>query len=305
SCIEDAGNWHSDTLTEDLDLSYRAQLEGWRFVFLQDMVSPAEVPAEIHAFKSQQQRWAKGSVQVGLKMLPKILKSSIPLATKIEASFHLTNNISYLLMVIVCLLMLPALLLRPASGFWGVLFFDLPIFMAATVSISSFYICSQKEVSDQWVSRLKYLPLVSSLGIGICINNAKGVLEALMGHQTSFVRTPKQAIVGKERQAFQTNRLYNEKNHLKNLVPYLEIFMGFYFSYIVYYAYHCQYYFPVPFLMIFQFGFFYVGILSLFQDQLETLFHSKELVTPALEEEVQVQKVPTVYPNPRNSVSIR
>lgn len=274
ACIIDAGGWQHDTLTEDLDLSYRAQLKGWKFVFLQDVVSPAELPAEIYAFKSQQHRWAKGSIQVGLKMLPTILRSKIPWTTKMEAAFHLTNNIAYLLLTMVCLLMLPALLLRPSSGWWGVLFFDLPVFMAATVSISSFYICSQKEVSDQWVSKLKYLPLVSSLGIGLCISNSKAVLEALFGQESPFVRTPKQAIVGKQRDAFKKNRIYHQK--IKSLIPYIELFMAGYYTYIIYRAYLAGYYFPIPFLFLFLFGFLYVGVLSLFQDQLETFLHQNK-----------------------------
>ena len=112
SAIEDAGGWQHDTLTEDLDLSYRAQLRGWQFVFLQDLIAPAELPVEMNAFKSQQHRWAKGSIQTCRKVLPRILRSNLPLGVKTEAFYHLTANFNYLLMCVLSVLMAPAMVIR-------------------------------------------------------------------------------------------------------------------------------------------------------------------------------------------------
>jgi cellulose synthase/poly-beta-1,6-N-acetylglucosamine synthase-like glycosyltransferase len=133
--ISSAGGWQHDTLTEDLDLSYRAQLAGWRFLFLPDVVSPAEVPVEMNSFKSQQHRWAKGSIQTCMKLLPRILRSRQPLSVKAEAFFHLSANFNYLLMSLLSLLMFPAMWVRYSMGWTEMLIIDVPLFCAATASI--------------------------------------------------------------------------------------------------------------------------------------------------------------------------
>ncbi len=179
--ISDAGGWQHDTLTEDLDLSYRAQLRGWRFVFMQDLVAPAEVPVEMNAFKSQQHRWAKGSVQTCRKVLPRILQSNLPTHVKAEAFFHLTANFNYLLMVVLSILMFPAMYVRYNMGWTEMLLIDVPLFFAATFSVANFYLVCQRELfRETWMSRLKYLPFLMSIGIGLCINNARAVIEALV-----------------------------------------------------------------------------------------------------------------------------
>ena len=191
SAIEDAGGWQHDTLTEDLDLSYRAQLGGWRFVFVQDVVAPAEIPVEMNAFKSQQHRWAKGSIQTCKKLLPKILASELPLPIKIEAAFHLTANFAYPLMVLLSILMFPAMVIRYNMGWYEMMIIDIPLFLGATMSVCSFYLMSQREIfGDSWRSRIKYLPAVLSVGIGLSVNNAKAVIEALLGIESEFTRTP-------------------------------------------------------------------------------------------------------------------
>ncbi len=144
--IASAGGWQHDTLTEDLDLSYRAQLAGWRFVFLPDVVSPAEVPVEMNSFKSQQHRWAKGSIQTCIKLLPRILRSKQPLSVKIEAFFHLSANFNYLLMSLLSILMFPAMWVRYNMGWTEMLLIDVPLFFAATASVGNFYIVSQREL---------------------------------------------------------------------------------------------------------------------------------------------------------------
>ena len=181
AAIEDAGGWQHDTLTEDLDLSYRAQLQGWRFVFLPELVSPAEVPVEMNSFKSQQHRWAKGSIQTCLKLLPRILRSKQPLGVKVEAFFHLSANFNYLLMSLLSVLMFPAMYVRYNMGWTEMLLIDVPLFAAATLSVCNFYIVSQRELYPDWRSRLKYLPFLMSIGIGLCVNNTRAVLEAIFG----------------------------------------------------------------------------------------------------------------------------
>lgn len=258
--IETSGGWQHDTLTEDLDLSYRAQLKGWKFVFLKDEISPSELPVEINAFKTQQHRWAKGSLQTAKKLLPRIIKSDLPLKVKIEAFFHLTNNVSYLLMLMLSVLMYPSMVARINIGWFQMLVTDVPFLLVATVGISFFYMCSQKEAYKDWKSRLIYLPMLMSFGIGLSVNNSKAVLEAFFNHKTEFKRTPKFKIeVKKDRWV---DKKYSGE---KNLLPIIELLLGIYFTFNIYFAYVNRIYVSIPFLMIFQAGFFYVGFLSLFQ----------------------------------------
>ena len=179
--IADAGGWQHDTLTEDLDLSYRAQLRGWKFLFLPDLVTPAEVPVEMNAFKSQQHRWAKGSIQTCRKVLPYILQSNLPFKVKAEAFFHLTANFNYLLMIVLSVLMFPAMVVRYNMGWTEMLLIDVPLFLAATASVFNFYLISQRETYPDWRSRVKYLPMVMAVGIGLAVNNSKAVIEAMLG----------------------------------------------------------------------------------------------------------------------------
>src|SRR6266545_4835013 len=176
SAIADAGGWQHDTLTEDMDLSYRAQLRGWKFVYLPDIVAPAEVPVEMNSFKSQQHRWAKGSIQTCIKLLPRILRSKQPLSVKAEAFFHLSANFNYLLMSLLSILMFPAMWVRYSMGWTEMLIIDVPVFCAATLSIGVFYVKAQRELYGDWRQRMKYLPFLMSIGIGLCVNNTRAVL---------------------------------------------------------------------------------------------------------------------------------
>src|SRR4051812_37461070 len=197
--IEDAGGWQHDTLTEDLDLSYRAQLRGWQFVYLPEVVSPAEVPVEMNAFKSQQHRWAKGSIQTARKLLPRILKSDLPREVKVEAFFHLTANFTYPLMILLTVLMRVSMVIRFKHGWYEVLMLDLPFFWTATMSVVMFYIASQREIGMSAWQRVKYLPFIMALGIGMCLNQSKAVIEAVVGYETGFTRTPKMGVQGRDR----------------------------------------------------------------------------------------------------------
>jgi len=267
AAIVDAGGWHHDTLTEDMDLSYRAQLRGWRFVYLPEIAAPAELPVEMSAFKAQQFRWAKGSIQVARKMLPRILASNATFAQKSEAFFHLTNNFAYPLLLLLSLLLLPNLVFRTTHGVREVLMIDLPLFFGTTLSIASFYLASEREVarmtgdkaSSSWHT-LAQLPLVLSLGIGLCVNQTRAVLEAVFGRETEFVRTPKHGIRGKL-------ETWSGKKYraAKSLTPFFELLMAGYFVVAVQIAFANGHYVSLPFLMLFLFGFAYVGAVSAWQ----------------------------------------
>jgi cellulose synthase/poly-beta-1,6-N-acetylglucosamine synthase-like glycosyltransferase len=258
--IEDAGGWQHDTLTEDLDLSYRAQLRGWKFVFVPDLVSPAEVPVEMNAFKSQQHRWAKGSIQTCRKLLPAILQSQQPLVVKAEAFFHLTANFNYPLMTLLSLLMFPAMYVRYSSGWTEALLIDVPFFIAATASVGYFYTMSQREIYEDWRLRVKHLPMLMAIGIGLSINNTRAVLEALFHRESEFTRTPKYRI---ERTG--DDWMGKKYHQLVFMQPFAELAVGLYFSGAVVYALANQIYASLPFLVLFQAGYLYMGVLSILQ----------------------------------------
>ncbi len=259
--IASGGGWQHDTLTEDLDLSYRTQLKGWQFVFLPDVEAPAEVPVEMNAFKSQQHRWAKGSIQTCLKLLPRILQADLPLGVKAEAFFHLTANFNYLLMTILSVLMFPSMVIRYNMGWYEMLLIDVPLFFAATASVANFYIVSQRELYPDWKTRLKYLPFLMSIGIGLAINNSRAVLEAVLDKKSEFARTPKYGVVQRNTDDW-LNKKYRQSVAVQ---PLIETALGLYFTWTVFYALANQIYATVPFLMLFQIGFLYTGVLSVVQ----------------------------------------
>ncbi|HUK83653.1 MAG TPA: cellulose synthase family protein [Verrucomicrobiae bacterium] len=265
TCIVSSGGWQHDTLAEDLDLSYRAQIKGWRFLFLPDIVTPAELPVEMNAFKSQQHRWAKGSVQAGKKMLPVLWRTKLPLKIKIEGTVHLTSNFGHLMLLVLCLLFHSSASAGTNQATGGnpwtkMLLVDLPLFLAASMSITAFYFCAQKELHTQWWKRLLYIPLLMAVGIGLSLNNARAVLEAIFNHQSEFVRTPKFGV--RSRRDSWAGTKYRA---LRGLVPYLEVGFGVYFSYLLLQAIDKAQWSVIPFVMIFQAGFLYVGLMSLMQ----------------------------------------
>jgi cellulose synthase/poly-beta-1,6-N-acetylglucosamine synthase-like glycosyltransferase len=264
AAIEDAGGWHHDTLTEDLDLSYRAQLRGWRFVFRPNVIAPAEVPVEMNAFKSQQHRWAKGSIQTCRKLLPRIFAANVPLGVKAEAFFHLTANFNYPLMCVLSVLMFPAMRIRYNMGWYEMLLIDVPLFFAATFSVCNFYVICQREIHHDWRARMRYLPILMSIGIGLCINNTKAVFEALFNKHTEFNRTPKYRIEGDGDDW--VGKKYRQSVQIQ---PLIELALGLYFTWTVFYALASQIYATVPFLVLFQIGFLYTGLVSLVQQYAE------------------------------------
>jgi len=263
--IADAGGWQHDTLTEDTDLSYRAQLKGWKFKYLQDVECPAELPIEMTAFKTQQARWAKGLIQTSKKILPRVFASNAPFRTKLEAWYHLTANISYPLMIVLSTLLMPVMIIRSWGGWLQMLLIDFPLFFASTMSISSFYLVSQKELYPKtWHKTFLYLPFLMSLGVGLTITNTKAVLEALLGHQSAFARTPKYSVrkKGEKSQA----KVYRKR---LGIVPWIEMAIGCYFTFTVWYAVTTENFFTVPFLLLFVLGYWYTGLLSLLQGRFE------------------------------------
>jgi cellulose synthase/poly-beta-1,6-N-acetylglucosamine synthase-like glycosyltransferase len=260
SAIDQAGGWQHDTLTEDLDLSYRAQLRGWRFVYVPNVIAPAEVPVEMNGFKSQQHRWAKGSVQTCRKLLPAILRADLPLGVKAEAFFHLTANFNYPLMVVLSVLMFPSMVIRYNMGWYEMLLIDVPLFFAATFSVCNFYMVGQREIHRDWRARLKYLPFLMSVGIGLSINNTRAVLEVLFNRATEFTRTPKYRIEGES-----DDWVGKKYRQSVGIQPFVELALGLYFTATVFYALANQIYGTVPFLVLFQIGFLYMGLLSLVQ----------------------------------------
>ena len=260
SCIEMAGGWQHDTLTEDLDLSYRAQLAGWKFVFLKDLVTPAELPVDMNGFKSQQHRWTKGSIQTCKKLLPRIWRSPLPWPIKLEATLHLTSNFSYLALAFLCVLLHPSTG-GPAHGWTRFLVLDAPIFLAASVSVAVFYICAQRELHPRtWMKEILLLPVLIALGIGLSLNNAKAVLEAIFNRESAFVRTPKYGI----EHARQSWR-HAAYRPLKSILPLIELAFAIYFTYFFLQAAMRAQFTTLPFLVLFQLGFCYVAFCSLAQ----------------------------------------
>ncbi len=270
--IADAGGWEHDTLTEDLDLSYRAQLKGWKFVFLRDVTAPSEIPVEMNAFKAQQHRWAKGSIQTALKLLPRIMKSNVPWFVKVEAFYHMTANFAYLLMVLLSVLMPLATIVRVHQGLYETLVIDLPVFLSATVSICYFYWVSQREIGRSAWDTLRMIPAVLGIGIGLSLNNAKAVMEAVVGFDTPFVRTPKYGI-------HSSGESWHKKLYIKKstVLTVIEALLGAWFTYAIVHVLLSPKgsLFSLPFLMLFQFGFFYVAATSLFQGVGRRLFSGK------------------------------
>ncbi len=258
SCIEEAGGWQHDTLCEDLDLSYRAQLVGWKFIFLPDVVTPAELPVDMNGFKSQQHRWTKGSIQTCKKLLPRIWRSELPFAIKAEATGHLVSNFAYLLLACLCVLLHPSTG-GPQAGWVRTFLIDVPIFLTASVSVAVFYVCAQRELHPHtWMKQMLLLPCLLALGIGLSLNNARAVIEAIFNHKSDFTRTPKYGIERKS-QAWRSCKY----RPLKSALPIAELAFAIYFSYFVWFAIAHGQFLSVPFLLMFQGGFFYVSLSSL------------------------------------------
>jgi cellulose synthase/poly-beta-1,6-N-acetylglucosamine synthase-like glycosyltransferase len=283
SAIADAGGWQHDTITEDADLSYRAQLKGWRGVYLKDMVVPAELPVEVNAFKSQQHRWAKGNAQVIRKMMKTILFSKESLHTKAECWFHLTANCNYMLMVILAIIMVPCMIIRAGTPAHILLLTDGPFFLLNAVSVGLYFGLSQREVynNKNWTSRMKYIPALMSLGIGLCLNQTKAVLEGFFTDDIEFKRTPKLGVDEHGNGARNHNaRAYKVP---KSLLTFLELAFALYYFGAVLIAIYIRKWASVPFIWLFFSGFAYISFMSLADVRIFRRLAMKELdeETPA------------------------
>jgi cellulose synthase/poly-beta-1,6-N-acetylglucosamine synthase-like glycosyltransferase len=221
--IVEAGGWQHDTLTEDLDLSYRALLRGWRFVYLVEQEAPAELPADMNAFKSQQFRWAKGSVEVARKLLPEVLRAPLGIGAKLEAFFHLTQNVPSLLTLILLISAAPALVLRRGT-LDETLWWHLPLLLATAVTFGAYVLASQAALGRGIWRTLLLLPALVAVLAGISVNQARAVLEGALGRASEFVRTPKQGSTGR------AGARPSRYRGARSLVSLAEIALALYFA---------------------------------------------------------------------------
>ncbi len=251
--IEDAGGWSSSTLTEDLDLSYRAQLAGWEFVFLNDVEVPAELPAALSGFQDQQHRWAKGSIQTARKLLSDVAGSDAPRSTKIEALFHLTNNSAYLLSLVLALVIVPAMLVRYEHRLTWTFLIDLTFFAASTGSILLFYREGQRWAGRP-APRLRELLAVLPVGVGMAVRNATAVVEGLFESGGYFKRTPKAGDSGR--------RIFDGLKR-RRATWFAETALAIFFAgTMIAFALH-GYWTALPFLTLFTGGFTFFSVTSL------------------------------------------
>ncbi len=261
--IEWSGGWQHDTLAEDTDLSYRAQLMGWHFVYLADDDVPAELPVEISAFKSQQRRWAKGVVQVGIKLVKRIWHDPrLPLRVKLEQFFRLTGNLAAPLVIVLALINFPILIVRYNQGLFHLFALDVPILTFSTVSVIVYYLVTQRYLHPKtWKQSIKYIPFVMSMGIALTFSNARAVAEAMLGVKTPFVRTPKYRIEDTG------DTTWVKKSYLPRRLslPWLEMLFAIYFVFTIWYAIDSGIFGTLPFLMIYLCGYAYAAVMSIAQ----------------------------------------
>ncbi len=258
ACIFDAGNWEADTLTEDLDLSYRAQLKGWRFKFLNDVTSPAELPSEINALKSQQFRWTKGAIETARKILPRVWKSDLPLEKKIHATFHLSNNIVFPFILLAGILNVPLIFIKHQGGYEHY-FTIMAVFVFAFLGSFLFYLYSQKDVYHDWQKRMLLFPLFMAGSMGFAVNNTRAVIEGLFRKKTEFVRTPKYSVIDKKDNWTDKKYVFQKFNYTVIIELILALYCLFGVAASIYYLELAA----VPFQLMFSLGFGLVAWLSI------------------------------------------
>ena len=258
SCIEDAGNWQADTLTEDLDLSYRAQLRGWKFKYLNNVTSPAELPSEINALKSQQFRWTKGAIETARKMLPIVWKATIPVKVKLHATFHLTNNLVFPFILLAGILNVPLVFIKH-TGLYNTYFDFMSVYVFAFIGSFLFYMFSQRDVYADWQRRLFLFPVFMAGSMGFAVNNTKAVLEGLLRKKSDFIRTPKYSINNKKDS-------WNDKKYVPlkiNSTVVVEIVLAVYCLFGVASSIYFLEIAAVPFQLLFFLGFAFVSMMSI------------------------------------------
>lgn len=222
-CIEDAGGWQDDTITEDLDLSYRAQLKGWRFIYLKDFTTPAELPIEMNSLRAQQFRWTKGAIETAKKILSKVWKSKFSLRIKLQSTFHLTNNIVFPIILLVGILN-PLIVFIKHTGYNETLFNFMSIFILAFIGSFLLYVSAQKNIYHNWIRRIFLFPLFLAIGMGLSVNNTIAVLGGLFRSKSEFVRTPKYSSQNFYKANFSTE--YIPKSSL--FLSFVELLLSFY-----------------------------------------------------------------------------
>jgi len=247
--IEQSGGWQHDTLTEDLDLSYRAQMAGWKFVYREDVVTPAELPEDVSAFRAQQFRWAKGTVQTARKLMARVMKSDLTLSQRLEAFFHMTPHFAYPLMVVLSVLLLPALILMPATNPMTMLLIDLPLCIGTTGSLAAFYAMAEAAQGRRRMDAIRILPALLALGAGLAPHLTKAVFEGFRSMAGEFVRTPKHGANHSHR--------YRARADL----PTTEIALCLISLASVVASVETGHWFATPFAMLFTFGYGYVASL--------------------------------------------
>jgi len=258
SCIVDAGNWHADTLAEDLDLSYRAQLNGWRFVYLKDFTSPAELPNEISALKTQQFRWTKGHIETAKKILPLVWKSSVPLRVKLQATVHLTSNLVFPFILLAAILNVPLIFIKN-SGSHEAYFAVMSIFVLAFVSSFMFYLYSQRDIRTDWRKKIVLFPLFMAGSMGFAVNNSRAVIEGLLSRKSEFVRTPK--FNAENGNSSAAGKKYG--NRKIGLSVYVELMMAVYCLIGICSSLYFLEIAALPFQVLFFSGFAFVSITSI------------------------------------------
>ncbi len=246
--IRDAGGWQHDTLTEDLDLSYRAQLAGWRFVYRADVITPAELPEDMCAFRAQQFRWAKGTVQTARKLLGTVVTAEVGLAKRIEAAFHMLPHLAYPATVLLTLMLLPALVCLPATSYRAILLVDLPLCMGATGSLAAFYGMAERARGRSMWSAVVKLPAVIALGAGLAPHLTAAVFDGLSNMAGEFVRTPKRG---------EARGRYRQVSKL----PLAELGLGFISLASIVAAFETGHWLALPFTCLFALGYGYVAAL--------------------------------------------
>ena len=259
SAIEDAGGWNSDTLTEDLDLSYRAQLKGWKFKYLVDFTSPAELPAEVTALKSQQFRWTKGAIETARKILPQVWKSDFPLRVKIHSTFHLTNNIVFPFILLAGILNVPLVYIKQ-KGLHEEYFLFMSVFVLAFIGSFLLYLLSQRAVYGDWRRRILLFPLFMAGSMGFAVNNSRAVFQALFKRKSEFVRTPKYRIEQKK-DSWRSKKKYTQAK--LDWVVLAEVLLALYCLFGVASSIYFLEIAAVPFQLLYFLGFAFVSALSI------------------------------------------
>jgi len=281
--IVEAGGWQSDTLTEDMDLSYRAQLAGWQLKYLLEVTCPAELPNQVSAFKSQQFRWAKGSIQTARKIIPALLKARCSWFAKYQAILHMTHYMVHPLMLATILLSYPVLLIQPYESRPWLLIGAFILFLMATLGPSALYVASQKALYSDWRARVRWIPLMTLIGTGIALSDSRAVLEGLFFSGGRFIRTPKFGTLRQGDLSRKTTGYWLKMD----MLPYWEFALGLYTLLALNRAITTQGILFSPFLLMYTCGFFYISFKGI-RESLDWIIwkirlSQKPKVTPAEE----------------------